>query len=251
MARTNLFDVNLPAHAHKPDNTLFVSTGIPATSFNTSTGDADQFDGGSGNPPIELGIKTHLRFGADIENTSIDGSGEININVPSGSFVGNPNLAKWNFTYDVDQLPVSGRAANDLTEKTIHLLIDMNPGNGVKYLDLHAEKDFDGDGNMTGLKWVATDSVFVPAGTVVISDDGFNNAYGGLSNVSQNSQNLGFYKALFTSAYNWTAGGHFDVALVQTNETEGPVPVNYNTTTGNLIGIPADNAYLHLEYNFV
>jgi hypothetical protein len=160
---------------------------------------------------IELAIKGIERFGPDQPATYMDSDGVVHIEVPAGQSA--PNRAAWNFTYSYD---VALNGANPpLANYQAWLLIDLDPSKKAKYLPLKlaklatypalpcaAEPDLNGYGWKNG-------------NTIVIGDDE------GTDQVTQNSQNLGFYLSQIDGDPN-TSGiqpytftpGQFDVQMI-------------------------------------
>jgi hypothetical protein len=167
----------LDATAQDPSSpgNLWVGSGIPATNFLT------QLNTPAG---IELAIKGQLRQGGDILPTYVDDDGIVHVQVPSGPQPANPARAAWNFTYSVNTSLPGAQASLDAYEA--HLLIDLDPSEGTKFLDLKlARIGSAGPGpepDTNGFGWVS-------GHTVIIGDDE------GTSRVTQNSQNYAFYAA--------------------------------------------------------
>jgi hypothetical protein len=173
---------------------LWVGTGIPATNF------LARVDTPQG---VELAIKGMLRHGADILPTYIDGKGIVHVQVPSGIEAGteaNPR-AKWNFTFSVNaSLPGSLPTLDDYN---VTLSIDLDPTDQAQFLNLRLAKISNSPpAGTSGYGWVVRGN-YIP----VIPDDE------GTSTVTQNSQNVAFYKTQLTDpSYNY-GPGKFDVKL--------------------------------------
>ena len=163
---------------------------------------------------VELAIKGIVRQGPDIPSTYVDGHGLVHIEVPSGPQVGNPNRAAWNFTYSYDVALDPSNPPLDAYDA--QLWIDLDPSENAKYLKLRLvrlappapagacprEPDLNGYGWRSG-------------NTVVIPDDE------GTERVTQNSQNLAFYRTQIDAdpdqpgiqPYDF-GPGEFDVVLI-------------------------------------
>jgi hypothetical protein len=178
---------------------MWVGSGIPATNFLVQ----ENLDAG-----VELGLKAHLRQGADIPPAYVDGDGSVHVIVPSGAQPGNPARAAWNFTFSVNVAP--GGVLASLDDYDVDLLIDLDPSKKVDYLKLKLAKlgpPAGAPSQQNGYGWKA-------GATVAIGDDE------GTSQVSQNSQNLAFYAAAIDTDKSqpgiqpYTFGpGEFDVVL--------------------------------------
>ena len=181
--------------------TMWAGTGIPSTNFVLRR---YEYSG------IELAMKAHLRQGADILPTYIDGDGVVHVEVPTGSQPGVPGRAAWNFTFSYDVALKPGNP--DLEDYRGYLLIDVDPSKRTKYLKLKLTKLTDTPADQdSGYGWGSH-------GIPVIPDDE------GTSQVTQNSQNLAFYDDLI-DADPYTPGkqsyvatdygpGQFDVKMI-------------------------------------
>jgi hypothetical protein len=187
---------------------LWVGTGIPATNFIARV---DKPQG------VELAIKGMFRHGADILPSYIDTKGIVHVQVPSGIEAGteaNPR-AKWNFTFSVGAaLPGSLPTLGD--DYNVALAIDLDPTDGVQFLNLRlARINNSPPSGTSGYGWVIPGN-YVP----VIPDDEGN------ATVTQNSQNIAFYKSILTDpSYNY-GPGKFDVRL---KIAEKANPANHTT----------------------
>ena len=106
---------------------------------------------------VELGLKVKHRGGSEYAEAFVDGAGIAHYNVNSGSQIGNPARAEWNFDF----------AATD-----------FSPDSNFKYV---VELDFDPG---AGTQWV----------TLYSSDNPLDTALGG-GDTFQNSSNVAFYAA--------------------------------------------------------
>ena len=178
---------------------MWAGTGIPATNFLV------QINPDAG---VELGLKAHLRGGADIPPTYVDDDGRVHVVVPSGQQPANSNRAAWNFTFSVNAaLP---EAKPSLEDYEVELLIDLDPSKRTDFLKLKLAKlgpPEAAPGQHNGYGWKAGSNTAIP-------DDE------GTDQVSQNSQNLAFYaNAIDTNPKQpgiqpYTFGpGEFDVVL--------------------------------------
>jgi hypothetical protein len=151
--------------------TMWAGTGIPSTNFVLR-----QFE----RYGIELAIKAHLRYGADILPTYVDEQGIVHIEVPAGpQGAGNlENYAKWNFAYSYDVELDPGNP--DLEDYRGYLMVDIDPSSRTKYLKLKLKKLGSPNGDENGYGWVVWS-------TVQIGDDE------GTPQVTQNSQNMTFF----------------------------------------------------------
>jgi hypothetical protein len=137
---------------------------------------------------VELAIKGIMRQGPDIRSTYVDGDGFVHIEVPTGTQIGNPNRAAWNFTYSYD-VALGGPSNPPLSAYDAELWIDLDPSPHTTYLKLTLADGgliqplCAGEPDLNGYRWVADN-------TVVIPDDE------GTRQVTQNSQNYAFYRAL-------------------------------------------------------
>ena len=135
---------------------------------------------------IELGLKVHLRGGADIA-PSLDGT----YDVPAGTQA--PNRATWNFDFSVN----TGVEGGHKTLDAFDFRITVKSGDGeVGVFDLaHL-----GPGNTPWLNDPLT--------------GGFNDEDGSNPQISQNSVNLGFafMQGIFGADYN-NAGEHYTITL--------------------------------------
>jgi hypothetical protein len=180
---------------------------------NSASGFAVQHNAEDG---IEIGIKAHYRTGDDIAPSGIGKHGIINVDVPAGAQVvdpahnvsgARPDRAAWNFDFSVDAL-----GGKTLADMDAHLLIDVDPAAGTKFLDLHLVKAPVGyTGSQSGYVWETADTHHI-----VIGDDA-----GVLNHVSQNSFNFAFISSIIDSdpntpgvqPYHFTPAT-FDVELV-------------------------------------
>lgn len=164
---------------------------------------------------IELAIKGIVRFGPDLPVTYMDSSGVIHIEVPSGPFGTTTNRAAWNFTYSYN---VALNGSNPvLANYLAWLLIDLDPSKKTKYLPLKLTKlaPYPGALPCPGLAPDANGYGWKYGSSVVIPDDE------GTEEVTQNSQNLGFYQTQIDGDPN-TPGiqpysfgpGQFDVQMI-------------------------------------
>ena len=172
---------------------------------------------------VELAIKSVLRsVGGDQRSTYVDASGRVHIEVPSGSQTmptAQTNRAKWNFAFSVD---VGLKPGNPMLDSyDAELWIDLDPTERTKFLKLELKKFAPpavapttcGDGNANGFGW------FNGATPVIPDDEGPVTGPTALQ-VTQNSQNLGFYLGLIDADPHtpglqpYTFGpGQFDVVL--------------------------------------
>jgi len=172
---------------------------------------------------IELGIKAVLRqVAGDFRSTYVDSSGVVHIEVPSGSQTipaAHADRAKWNFAYSVD---VGLKPGNPMLDSYhAELWIDLDPSEKTKFLKLDLMKYTAPDPapttctsrNLNGFGWFSQ-------GTPVIPDDEGPVTGPTALQVSQNSQNLGFYLSLIDADRKtkgiqpYTFGpGQFDVVL--------------------------------------
>jgi hypothetical protein len=186
----------LDASAQDPSSpgNLWVGSGIPATNFIATV---------DGSPGVELAMKAMFRHGADILPTYLDSKGNLHVEVPSGIEPGteaNPR-AKWNWTFSVNaSLPGSLPSLDDYS---VGMFIDLDPSDGLDWLGLRLVKISNNPpAGTSGYGWVIPGN-YVP----VIGDDE------GTSTVSQNSQNIAFYKSSLTDpSYNY-GPGHFTMRL--------------------------------------
>jgi hypothetical protein len=187
-------------------------------------GSGELYFGGGGNFPtnfnvatvadqdIEIGLKVHYRQGDDIQAVANDGAGTAMYIVPDGPQVVDPahnvpsaaaSKAAWSIDYSVNT-GLDGSAAT-LDDFAFKLLIDTDPTSGTDYLELHLAPNGTGS---SGYDW--EDAL----GNAIIPDDD------GTAQVTQNSQNLGFYLGAIdadpsTPAHDtYTFGpGQFDIEL--------------------------------------
>lgn len=178
---------------------LWVGNGIPATNMMLRE---NPFAG------VELSIKAHLRGGADILPTLVDGDGNIHVEVPSGIQPGteaNPR-AKWNFTFSYN---VALNASNPtLDGYDAWLLVDSDPTTDTEYTKLRLARlgptPVPGPGNVSpdtnGFGWK------IGATTAIPDDEG-------TAKVTQNSQNYAFgYSPAYAAA--GFPEGQFDVIMI-------------------------------------
>jgi hypothetical protein len=173
---------------------------------------------------IELAMKAIMRQGADIPASYVDGDGIVHFEVPTGTQMlpaPNTGRAAWNFNYSYNVGLADGPR---LDAYDIELWIDVDPSQSTNYLKLNLAKlgpaaasvacpGAEPDAN--GYGWKAADGSVVPVGSTVIPDDE------GTDRVTQNSQNLAFYKTLIDGDSH-TAGhqdyaftpGFFDVVMI-------------------------------------
>jgi hypothetical protein len=172
---------------------------------------------------VELAIKGVYRsIGGDIRSTYVDEDGVVHIEVPSGNQTQpsvQTNRAKWNFAYSVD---VGLKAGNPMLDSyDAELWIDLDPSKRTKFLKLKLQKytapdpapTTCTDRNLNGFGWFSQ-------GTPIIPDDEGPVTGATALQVSQNSQNLGFYLSLIDAdphtpgVQPYTFGpGQFDVIL--------------------------------------
>jgi len=170
-----------------------------------------------------LAIKGVLRsVGGDFRSTYVDASGLVHIEVPSGHQTqptDQPTRAQWNFAYSVDVGLNSGNPTLDSYEA--ELWIDLDPSQKTQFLKLGLQKYTSPDPapssctdrNQNGFGWFNN-------GTPVIPDDEGPVTGATAFQVTQNSQNLGFYLSLIDGdphtpgiqPYNF-GPGQFDVVL--------------------------------------
>lgn len=233
MAARFFNDTKLPAYALKPDGTLFVGSGIQGDNFYRS------FDEDRG---VSVALSVVHRQGASYEETSITGfDNTVHFNVNAGPQIGNPARAEWSLNYAAMIEPKFG--STDINAKTdIHLLIDVDPTDAVKYLDLILKDD--PSQVAEHLIWVAANDAVVPTGTTVISDDGQNPGANVVA--TENSQNIAFYLGLMTQPYAFGAGAEFDFIMAETVKGS---EIAYNTSTGNITNTFFDHG--HNEVTFV
>ncbi len=187
---------------------LWQGTGNPATTFQRKR----NLDAG-----VELAIKAIFRQGPDIRSTYVDGDGLVHIEVPTGTQLTpapNPNRAAWNFTYSYD---VALDPTNPMLDGwDAELWIDLDPSEKTKYLKLKLAKvappapaaPCPREPDTNGYQWKS-------GNTVVINDDE------GTDHVTQNSQNLAFYRTQIDGdpttpgiqPYNF-GPGQFDVVMM-------------------------------------
>jgi hypothetical protein len=224
------------AHDDSDDNKLsvYLDRDVHPTGLNDKCG-TPQLWQGAGNAAtgfqrlrdvddgVELAIKGVLRsIGGDQRSTYVDSDGVVHIEVPSGNQTQpsvQTNRAKWNFAYSVD---VGLKAGNPMLDSyDAELWIDLDPSKRTKFLKLKLEKYTPpapapascGDSNLTGYGWFSN-------GSPVIGDDEGPVTGTTAFQVSQNSQNLGFYLSLIDAdphtpgVQPYTFGpGQFDVIL--------------------------------------
>lgn len=196
-----------PTAQECPATDLWAGDGIPPTTFQRKR-----------NLPagIELAIKAHLRQGADLRSTYVDGDGLVHIEVPTGSQPSVANRAAWNFTYSYD---VALNPSNPpLDQYEGQLWIDLDPSAKTRYLKLRLARlgptvsaaCTPGIKNPSGFGWKSGNTIAIP-------DDEGDPA----SKVTQNSQNLAFYSAFIDSNPSqpgiqpYTFGpGEFDVVMI-------------------------------------
>jgi hypothetical protein len=169
---------------------------------------------------MELAIKAIIRSGPDIRSTYVDGNGLVHIEVPTGTQIGNPNRAAWNFTYSYD---VALKPSNpNLDHYDGRLWIDLDPSKKTRYLKLKLATGGPvqpvpcGEPDLNGYQWKS-------GNTVVIPDDE------GTPKVTQNSQNYAFYIAAIGDTDSHTPGvqpytfgpGEFDVVLALREKRPG------------------------------
>jgi len=197
-------DLDATAQDDSAPGTMWAGTGIPSTNFVLR-----QYDYAG----VELAIKAHLRYGADIPPTYVDEDGTVHVEVPAG-YQTTPsvatNRAKWNFAFSYDVALDSGNP--DLDAYQGWLAIDTDPSERTRYLWLKLTKLTDTpSAPYNGYGWVS-------GSTINIGDDE------GTDQVTQNSQNLAFYDS-YIDADPHTPGhqsyigsefgpGEFDVMMV-------------------------------------
>ena len=211
----NKFSVYLDRDVHPtalndkcPSPQLWQGSGNPGTIFQRMRNVEDG---------VELAIKAINRFGPDIRSTYVDASGLVHIEVPSGTQ--SANRAKWNFSFSVD---VGLKPGNPMLDSyDAELWIDLDPTDKTKFLKLELKKFAPpavapascSDGNANGFSWLSQ-------GTPIIPDDEGPVTGPTALQVTQNSQNLGFYLSLIDADPHtpgpqpYTFGpGQFDVVL--------------------------------------
>jgi hypothetical protein len=169
--------------------TMWAGAGIPSTNFILRRYE----DAG-----IELAIKAHLRFGADILPTYVDEDGIVHVEVPAGHQTDHDDRAKWNFAFSYDVALDPGNS--DLEDYRGTLLIDLDPSPKTDYLKLRlSEVDPlpSPPDQPSGYGWTYH-------GVAVIPDDEGN------GKVTQNSQNLGFYLDLIDVDPHTPGVQHYD-----------------------------------------
>lgn len=162
---------------------------------------------------VELALKAIIRQGPDIRSTYADGDGLVHIEVPTGTQVGNPGRAAWNFTYSYDVALDSSNPNLDRYDGD--LWIDLDPSKKTRYLKLKLSKggviqsDPCLEPDLNGYRWKFGNIVVIP-------DDE------GTQKVTQNSQNYAFYIAAIGDTDRQTPGvqpytfglAEFDVVLM-------------------------------------
>jgi len=160
---------------------------------------------GAGNPAsnwevqnngfFQLGTNVHYRTGDQIFPVGND-NGTLLYNAPAGPQVADPahnvsqgqanrGATSWDYSYATGDGAGHGETIQSfLTHGQMLLQIDLDPGKGTNYLDLHAVYDpskNDASSKSSGIVWEDK------SGNVIISDDQ-GNAF-----VTQNSRNYAFY----------------------------------------------------------
>jgi len=200
-------EVHSTAQDTCPGGTLWQGRGNPATTFQRKR----NLDAG-----VELAIKAILREGADIRSTYVDADGLVHIEVPTGTELtptANPNRAAWNFTFSYD---VALNPTNAMLDGwDADLWIDLDPSEKTKYLKLKLAKLTSPPPAAPCLEPDANGYGWKSGNTIVIGDDE------GTDHVTQNSQNLAFYRTQIDGDPN-TPGiqpynfgpGQFDVVMM-------------------------------------
>jgi len=174
------------------DDEMFFGDGNLPTNYNISV-DAKTH--------IELGLKIHLRHGADILPTSVDSDGTAHYQVPAGLEPGTTNRAAWNFDFSVN----TGLDGSTKTLDNFDFRIIVTSGDGeTGTFDLNHL----GPGN-------------TPWGTLA---GGFADEDGSNPQLSQNSVNLGFgFMTAIFGADALNAGETYDVTLQAFNSGNGNI----------------------------
>jgi hypothetical protein len=174
---------NLNANATDGNGHVLFGAGNPSTNWEVQT-----------NANFQLGTNVHYRTGDQIMPVA-DDHGTLIYQGPAGPQVVDPahnvsqaNAARGAVSWDYSFSTSSGTGGESLQSFLTHgqmlIDIDVDPGKGTNFVELHAV--FDAAINTGGSHIVWEDQ----KGHVVIGDDSGN------ANVTQNSQNPAFYAAL-------------------------------------------------------
>jgi hypothetical protein len=168
---------------------------------------------GSGNPAsgweienfgrIQLASDVHYRTGDTVQPSAVEENGDLVYNMPAGPQVvdlahgvSSANAARgatsFDFSFSTGHDPAHLETIQQFLASggKFEIQYDLDPGHGDKFLTLDAAYDPVHNTGGSHVVWETADSTFFTKGTIIIADDG-GNQY-----VTQNSQNLAFYRSL-------------------------------------------------------